>query len=168
MTPYVKNSRRANQAKRCSSNWRSKTSRQPLTCSGQFTIGQTAWMDGCRSRFRRFLPTTRPALSLPPKSCLRARAGLICSSRFPARRKACPPLKRPSSPAFPINVTLLFSREHYPGGCRGIPSRHRAADRRGTQARCRLRCFRVCQPLGWCRERQSPCRTYQSTWHRDR
>ena len=70
-------------------------------------------MDGCRWKFSRCLPTTRPALWPPPRTCTRAPGSPISSSRSPAPRKVCRRLRRRSFAGIPINVTLLFSREQY-------------------------------------------------------
>ena len=80
---------------------------------------------------------------------LHARAGrpnlLI---KIPGTREGLPAIEEAIFAGIPINVTLLFSREQYFGGCRGVPARHRAADRRRAQARGRLRRLRIYQPLG--------------------
>ena len=64
-----RNSVRASREKRCSSSSHSRTSPAPLTCSGPFTIGPTAWTDGCRSRCRPCWPTTRRRPSRRPEAC---------------------------------------------------------------------------------------------------
>ena len=76
------------------------------------------------------------------------RAGRTSSSRSPGRRRASPRSRRRSSPACPINVTLLFSREQYVAAAeaylRGIERRIAA----GLRARRRLGRLALRQPLG--------------------
>ena len=55
----------------------------------------------------------RPAQLPPPKISIPGRDGPISSSRFQEQKKGCLRLRKLSSPALPINVTLLFSREQY-------------------------------------------------------
>ena len=51
-------------------------------------------------KFRRCWLTTQRAPWRRPGICMPAPEDRTCSSRFPARRKACPPSKRRSLPAF--------------------------------------------------------------------
>ena len=74
----------------------------------------TASTAGCRSRCRRCWPTTRRRTHRGgARSCMRAPAGPTCSSRFRARREGLPAIEEAIFAGVPINVTLLFSREHY-------------------------------------------------------
>ena len=105
--------RRASQAKRFFSIWRWKTSLKPRISFDPFTTGPTAWTAGCRWRSRPCWPTTRPALSPRPRS-LHARAGrpnlLI---KIPGTKEGLPAIEEAIFAGVPVNVTLLFSREHY-------------------------------------------------------
>ena len=67
--------------------------------SARSTTGPTAWTGGCRSKCRRCWPTTPPARGRGARICTLARGARTCSSRSRARRRACPPSKRRSSPA---------------------------------------------------------------------
>ena len=113
MPRSAKSSARASRARSCSSSWRSRTSRGPPICSGRSTTGPTAWTAGCRWKFRRCWPTTRRALSPRPRS-LHARAGRPnLFIKIPGTKEGLPAIEEAIFAGVPINVTLLFSREHY-------------------------------------------------------
>jgi transaldolase len=73
-----------------------------------------AWMVGFRWKSPLYwLMTPKPRLPRP-RTCTPERNVRTFLSRFLARRKACQPSKKRSIFAgVPVNVTLLFSREHY-------------------------------------------------------
>jgi len=68
---------------------------------------------GCRSRCRPSSPTTRRARWRPRRRCSAARGARTFSSRFPARKEGLPAIEEAIFAGIPVNVTLLFSREHY-------------------------------------------------------
>ena len=113
MPRSAKSSTRVSQARSCSSSWHSRISRGPPICSDPSTTGPTASTGGYRWRFRRCWPTTRPALIAAAKS-LHARAGrpnlLI---KIPGTKEGLPAIEEAIFAGIPVNVTLLFSREHY-------------------------------------------------------
>ena len=93
-------SARASPARRCSSSWRSRTSRAPPICSARSTSAPTAWTAGSRCEVSPLLAyDTKTTLSPRPRNCTRAPGGRTCSSRFPAPGKGCPRSRRRSSPA---------------------------------------------------------------------
>ena len=65
-------------------------------------------MAGSRWKCRRCWPTTRPARWLRPRICTREQRGRICSSRSLVPRKACPPLKKRSSPGYRSTSRCCF------------------------------------------------------------
>ncbi len=60
------------------SSWPSKTSRAPPTSSGRFSSEPQVSMAGSRSRFRRFLPTTRRRRSPKRRTCMHAQLVPTC------------------------------------------------------------------------------------------
>ena len=102
-----------NQARRSFSIWRWKTSPRPPISFDPFTTGPMAWTDGYRWRYLPCWPTTRPALSRRRRNCtLRAgRPNLLI--KIPGTKEGLPAIEEAIFAGIPINVTLLFSREHY-------------------------------------------------------
>ena len=85
--------------------------RQP-TCSGRSTTGRTRWTAGCRWRCRRCWPTTRQHATRRQRS--------ICPGKqpnsfikIPGTKEGLPAIEESIFAGVPVNVTLLFSREHY-------------------------------------------------------
>ena len=75
--------------------------------------GPTAWTAGCRWKCRPCWPTTRPAPCAAAKD-LHARAGRPnLFIKIPGTREGLPAIEEAIFAGVPINVTLLFSREHY-------------------------------------------------------
>ena len=91
---------RASRARRCSSSWRSRTSRRPPTCSAPIHE-RTAGVDGWVSLEVSPLLAHDTAGTVAAAKALHARrpAGRTSSSRSPARRRACRPSRRRSSRA---------------------------------------------------------------------
>ena len=107
-----------------------------------------AWTAGCRWKCRRCWPTTRPAPSRAAKD-LFARAGRPnLFIKIPGTKEGLPAIEEAIFAGVPINVTLLFSREHYLAAAeaflRGIERRIDA----GLNPERRLRRLGVHQPLG--------------------
>ena len=88
--------------------------------------------------------------------------------KIPGTREGLPAIEEAIFAGVPINVTLLFSREQYRGGGRGVPARHRAAHRRRAEARRRLRRLAVHQPLGRRGRGQGAASAAQPARHRHR
>ena len=117
------------------------------------------WTGGCRWRCRRSWPTTPPARSPRPRTCLPGPRGPTCLIKIPGTKEGLPAIEEAIFAGIPVNVTLLFSREHYlaaaeafcaassdasrPGSSpRSAPS-PRCSSAAGTprsRARCRRRC----------------------------
>ena len=77
------------------------------------TTGPTAWTAGCRWRCRRCWPTTRKTTLAAAKE-LHARAGRPnLFIKIPGTKEGLPAIEEAIFAGVPINVTLLFSREHY-------------------------------------------------------
>ena len=68
----------------------------------------------------------------------------------------------------PVNVTLLFSREHYLAASRGLHARDRAPDRRRPEPGRPLRRLGVHQPLGQGGDGPDPARAPRQAGHRHR
>ena len=68
--------------------------------------------------------------------------------KIPGTTEGLPAIEEAIFAGVPINVTLSVLPRALPGGGRGVPARHRAAHRGRAQARGRLRCLGVHQPLG--------------------
>jgi len=91
---------------------RSTISRKQQIFFVPYSIGPMAWMEGCRSKSRRFSPTTRGTLAAAKD--LFARAG--CRNlliKIPGTREGLPAIEEAIFAGIPVNVTLLFSREQY-------------------------------------------------------
>ena len=104
---------RASRVKRCSSSSRSRTSHAPPICFDRSTIGPTAWTAGCRSRSRRCSPTTPPATIAAAKSLFASAGRPNLMIKIPGTAEGLPAIEEAIFAGIPINVTLLFSREHY-------------------------------------------------------
>ena len=104
---------RANRARRSSSIWRWRTSRGPPTCSGRSTTGPTGWTDGCRWKCRRCWRTTRQSTLAAAKDLFARAARPNLLIKIPGTKEGLPAIEEAIFAGMPINVTLLFSREHY-------------------------------------------------------
>ena len=74
---------------------------------------RTAWTAGCRWKCRRCWPTTRPAPSPPPRICSPEPARPNLFIKIPGTKEGLPAIEEAIFAGVPVNVTLLFSREHY-------------------------------------------------------
>ena len=97
----------------CSSSWRWRISPRPPTCFDPSGRRRTAWTAGCRWRCRRCWPMTRPALWLRPRSCMRGPGDRNLFIKIPGTKEGLPAIEEAIFAGVPVNVTLLFSREHY-------------------------------------------------------
>ena len=104
---------RASRGRNCSSSWRWRTSPAPPTCFDPSMTGRMAWTAGCRWKCRPCWPTTRPAPSRRPKSCLPGQGDPNLFIKIPGTKEGLPAIEEAIFAGVPINVTLLFSREHY-------------------------------------------------------
>ncbi|WP_407179824.1 transaldolase family protein [Bradyrhizobium sp. STM 3562] len=88
--------------------------------------------------------------------------------KIPGTREGLPAIEESIFAGVPVNVTLLFSREHYLARRRGISARHRAAHCSRSESRCWLRCIGLHQSLG-CRRCRQGSRAYtQQARYRNR
>ena len=148
-TTSARSWRRASRARRCSSTWRSTdltTGRRPVPPGPR--AGRTAWTAGCRWRSLRCWPTTRPAPS-PRPSELSRRGRAAQPLHQDPRHAGGPPRHRGGDlrgRADQRDAAVLPRALR--GGRRGVPAGHRAAHRRRSETRRRLRGFSVREPLG--------------------
>ena len=70
-------------------------------------------MGGYRLRFRHCWLTILRAPAPQPGSCTRRRNAQIYSSKYPGPKQGLPAIEESIFAGVPVNVTLLFSREHY-------------------------------------------------------
>ena len=157
--------RAASRARRCSSSWRSRICSARPTCSGRSTSAPPASTAGSRSRSRRCWPTTRARTVDGREGAARARpAGPTCSSRSPARTEGLPAIEEAIFAGVAVNVTLLFSREHYLAAAdaymRGLERRVAA----GLEPGRALGRVAVRQPLGQGDDGQAARRTCATGW----
>ena len=103
------------------------------------------------------------------KTLFAARAGRPnLMIKIPGTAEGLPAIEEAIFAGIPINVTLLFSREHYFARRRGVPARHRTADRCRAEAGRGLGGVGVRQPLGLRGRRRCARRAAQSARHRHR
>ena len=78
MLRFARSLARINSERSCSSSWRWRTSGGPWTCSGLSLTGLTESMDMSRWKYRRYSPTTPPALWQRPRACMLGQGGQTC------------------------------------------------------------------------------------------
>ena len=148
---FARRRRPACRAKTCSSSWRWRICAAPPICSGRSSTALRASTAGSRWRSRRCSPTTPRRPSTRPCAFTSRQTAPICTSRFPAPPQACLPSRQAIFAGVPVNVTLLFSREQYLRGGRGVHARHRAAHRRRPRSAASTRSPRCSSAAGTAR-----------------
>ena len=68
--------------------------------------------------------------------------------KIPGTREGVSAIEQTIFAGVPVNVTLLFSREQYVAGGRGVYARHRTAAGSRPRPEGRLRGIAICQPMG--------------------
>ena len=131
----------------CSSTSRSRISRVPRICFARSTIGPTASMVGYRWKFRRCLPTTRPALLRRPKAVRSGRPSESVDQDSGHQRRIARHRRSDLRGSPDQRDTAVFTRA-LSGRGRGVSAWHRTADRCGAQSERRLCRFGFRQPLG--------------------
>ena len=130
----------------CSSNWhrRYHPSRRPVPADLRRTCGVDGWVSLEVSPL--LAHNTKTTLAVAKE--LHARAGRPnLFIKIPGTPEGLPAIEESIYAGVPIIVTLLLPAATTGGG-RGLFPRHRAADRRRTQAGCRLGSLAFHQPLG--------------------
>jgi transaldolase len=105
--------KKARRERHCSSSWPWKTSPGQPTSSVRYGTGRTGWTAGCRSRCRRSWPTTRQVRSPPRRICTLGAGRPNLLIKIPGTKEGLPAIEEAIFSGIPVNVTLLFSREHY-------------------------------------------------------
>ena len=77
------------------------------------TIERAAWTASSRWRFRPLLAHDTADYDRRRQGCTSAPAARTCSSRYRAPGEGLPAIEEAIFAGVPVNVTLLFSREHY-------------------------------------------------------
>ncbi len=123
---------RAGRARRCSSSSRSRTSPRRPTCSTRSTT-RTGGVDGWVSLEVSPLLAYDTASTIKAANELHARAGRPnLFIKIPGTREGLPAIEESIFAGVPINVTLLFSREHYLARRRGLHEGSSGASRPGA------------------------------------
>ena len=86
---------------------------RPPICFDWCGIGPTGSMGGYRSRFPHCWLTTLRAPALQPGSCMRGAQRFNLFIKIPGTEEGLPAIEKSIFAGVPVNVTLLFSREHY-------------------------------------------------------
>ena len=160
--------RRASAARSSSSSSRSRTSRARPICSARSTSARTASTAGSRSRCRLCSRYDTASTIAAAKELHRARRAAEPVHQDPRHARGLPAIEEAIFAGVPINVTLLFSREHYLAAAeaflRGIERRIDA----GLEPDVGFGGFALRQPLGRGGRGQGARRAAQPARHRDR
>src|SRR6478672_5496828 len=105
-------SRRESRVRRCSSNWQSKIWRKQPAYSARFGTAPMVSTDGSRSRSRRFSHDTASTIAAAKDLHARAKRPNLFI-KIPGTVEGLPAIEESIFAGVPVNVTLLFSREHY-------------------------------------------------------
>ena len=110
---FAKGWRKASPAKRSFSSWRSRTSLGQPTCFDRLTIGRTALNGWVSLEVSPLLAHDTASTLAAAQDLFRRAARPNLFIKIPGTQEGLPAIEEAIFAGIPINVTLLFSREHY-------------------------------------------------------